>query len=146
MMVAARHTYGTVLEGKGTAGRLGSLYDVLFDDQSWQVRHLVVSIDRWFYGRQVLIDPSAVERAEWQERKLLVRMTREQIRHSPRADTDLPVSRGRDTDAAKILVWEAYWTGAPRCVGGTGGRPAPEEYEGADRPAHPLHRRHVGSR
>ena len=109
MVVAARHTYGAVLEGD--RGRLGALYDILFDDQSWKVRHLVVSIDRWFYGRQVLIDPQMVERAEWQERKLLVRMTRDQIRRCPPAEADLPVARRRDMDAARILVWEAYWTG-----------------------------------
>jgi sporulation protein YlmC with PRC-barrel domain len=110
MLIAARQTYGAALEG--ISGRLGSLYDILFDDQSWKVRHLVVSIDRWFYGRQVLVDPPMVDHAEWGERKLAVRMTREQIRHCPRAETDLPVSRSRDMDAARILVWEAYWTGA----------------------------------
>ena len=108
-MVAARHAYGAVLEG--VHGRVGTLYDILFDDQSWKVRHLVVSIDRWFYGRQVLVDPQVVDRAEWQERKLFVPLSREQIHRCPRAETDLPVSHRHNLDAARILVWEAYWTG-----------------------------------
>jgi sporulation protein YlmC with PRC-barrel domain len=109
MLVAARHTYGAILEGPH--GRLGTLYDILFDDQSLKVRHLVVSIDRWFYGRQVLVDPQVVERANWPERKMAARLTSGEIHQMPRAETDLPVARRHDMDAARILVWEAYWTG-----------------------------------
>jgi len=109
MIVAARHTYGAALEGVG--GRLGTLYDILFDDQSWKIRHLVVSIDRWFYGRQVLVDPGVAEHGEWEYRRVRVRMTRDEIRHCPPAETDLPVSRRHDIDAGRLLVWEAYWAG-----------------------------------
>jgi uncharacterized protein YrrD len=106
MLISTRHAYGAVLEGPD--GRLGALYDILFDDQSWKVRHLLVSRDRWFHGRQVLIEPDVVERADWAERKLSARMTKEQIERCPGPETDLPVARRQ---AAQVLVWEAYWTG-----------------------------------
>jgi uncharacterized protein YrrD len=109
MLISTRHAYGAVLEGPD--GRLGTLYDVLFDDQSWKVRHLLVSRDRWFHGRQVLIEPEVVERTDWAERKLSTRMTKEQIQRCPGPETDLPVARCQAREAAQVLVWEAYWTG-----------------------------------
>ena len=109
MLISTRHAYGAVLEGPD--GRLGALYDILFDDQSWKVRHLLVSRDRWFHGRQVLIEPEVVERTDWAERKLSVRMTKEQIERCPGPETDLPVARRKARQAAQVLVWEAYWTG-----------------------------------
>jgi uncharacterized protein YrrD len=111
MFTAAKHMYGASLEGAD--GRAGTLYDVLFDDQSWRVRYLVISTERWFRGRQVLVEPKAVQQAEWPEQRLSVSLTKEQVRRSPRADTDLPVARRRANEAARMLVWEAYWAGLP---------------------------------
>ena len=109
MLINARHMYGMPLEGSD--GRVGTLYDLLFDDQSWQLRHLVVSMDRWFLGRQVLLDPEVILDADWPGRRLRVRLTKEQVRHSPNVESDLPVARRDAIEAAHVLVWEAYWTG-----------------------------------
>ena len=111
MVTGAKYTYGASIEG--TDGRAGILYDVLFNDQSWRVRYLVVSTERWFRGRQVLVEPKAVQQADWPEQRLVVGLTKDQIRRSPPADTDLPVARRRATEAARVLVWEAYWAGIP---------------------------------
>ena len=85
------------------------LYDLLFDDRTWKVRHLVVSTERWFLGRQVLLDPELIEWADRPQRRLRVRLTREQVRHSPNVETDLPAARRASQAAAQVLVWEAYW-------------------------------------
>jgi len=111
MSITAKHAYGASIEG--IDGRAGTLYDVLFDDQSWRVRHLVVSTERWFHGRQVLIEPAVVDRADWSEQRVSVRLTKEQVRQSPPAQTDLPLARRNDQEAARMLVWEAYWLGIP---------------------------------
>jgi hypothetical protein len=108
MLITARQMYGTPLQGSD--GRVGALYDVLFDDQSWKLRHLVVGLDRWFLGRQVLLRPEAVQRAEWLDRRLRVGLSKEQVRRSPNVETDLPVARRKSLAAAQVLVWEAYWT------------------------------------
>lgn len=108
MIIAAKDIYGTPVEGSDC--RAGTLYDLLFDDQTWRLRHLVVSTDRLFLGRQVLLAPAAVEQADWLERRLRLRLTREQVRHSPSVESDLPVARRESAMAAQVLVWEAYWT------------------------------------
>ncbi|MCE5266269.1 MAG: hypothetical protein LLG00_00080 [Planctomycetaceae bacterium] len=109
MLISTRHAYGAVLEGPD--GRLGALYDILFDDQSWKVRHLLVSRDRWFHGRQVLVDPAVIERADWPNRKLSTRLTKEEIERCPGPETDEPVDLQNAGQPAQVLVWEAYWTG-----------------------------------
>jgi sporulation protein YlmC with PRC-barrel domain len=121
MFIVAKDTFGTPLEG--TDGRVGTLYDILFDDQSWKVRHLVVSTDRWFHGRQVLLEPGVVERADWPGRDVRVRLTNEQVRRSPNVDTDLPVARREPSESAQVLVSEAYWAGALGASSETGGDP-----------------------
>jgi hypothetical protein len=108
MLIAAKKMYGIPLEGAD--GRVGTLSDILFDDNSWRLRHLVVNLDRWFLGQQVLLDPNVIERMEWSDRKMLVHLTKEQARQSPNVDTDLPVARREIQEAAHLLVWEAYWT------------------------------------
>jgi hypothetical protein len=111
MTIAAKHAYGASIQA--TDGRAGILYDFLIDDQSWKVRHLVISIDRWFHGRQVLLDPKTIERTDWSASRLSVWPTKQQVRQSPLVDTDLPVGRRNLQEAARMLVWEAYWLGIP---------------------------------
>jgi hypothetical protein len=109
MLIVAKDMYGTTVEGND--GHVGTLYDLLFDDRSWRLRHLVVGLDRWFLGRQVLLDPEVIESVEWPDHRLRVRLSKEQARNSPNVDTDLPVARRESLAAAQVLVWEAYWAG-----------------------------------
>jgi uncharacterized protein YrrD len=109
--ITAKHAYGASIGG--IDGRGGTLYDILFDDQSWRVRHLVVSTERWFHGRQVLIGPEVVEQTDWPGQRVSVRLTKQQVMRSPRAETDLPVARRKNQESARMLVWEAYWAGIP---------------------------------
>jgi sporulation protein YlmC with PRC-barrel domain len=109
MFIPAKHIYGLPVEG--TDGRVGTVYDILFDDQSWIVSHLVVKTEHWFSGRQVLLSPDVVQRADWPGKRLYVRLTRQQLEDSPSVDSQLPVARRRTLEVAQVLVWEAYWSG-----------------------------------
>ncbi len=111
MFIAARDMYGTALEG--IDGRVGVLYDILFDDRSWRLRHLVVSLDRWFLGRQVLLDPEVIEWGDGPDQRPRVRLTKQEVRQSPSVESDLPMARRASEAAAQVLVWEAYWANVP---------------------------------
>jgi hypothetical protein len=108
MHIAAKRMYGTSLVESD--GRGGTLYDLLFDDQTWKLRHLVVAMDRWLLSQQVLLDPAVVQRVDWPNRRLEVRLTKEQVRRSPGVETDLPAARQEVQQVAQVLLWEAYWT------------------------------------
>jgi len=108
MFVSAKQTYGGLLVGSD--GRAGSIQDLLIDDRTWRVRHLTIGVDRWFLGRQVLLDPGSIERADWPSRQLYVGMSKREVRRRPSIDADSPPESRDSAAAAQALVWEAYWT------------------------------------
>jgi len=67
-------------------GELGSVDDLYFDDERWDVRYVVVNARRWIPGRKYLISPVAIDRERpLDEGDIRVELTREEIRESSRA-------------------------------------------------------------
>jgi hypothetical protein len=73
-------------------GKLGTVSDFLFDDQTWKLRWLVIQTGNWLNDRKVLIHPSAIDKADVANRTLLVKLSRDQVEKSPSIATDEPVS------------------------------------------------------
>lgn len=90
-------------------GDLGSAHDFYFDDREWVVRYIVVDTGTWLPGRRVLLSPAAVQGADWNDRRLAVMLSRDEIRQSPGAETDLPVSRQYETELTGYYGWPVYW-------------------------------------
>jgi uncharacterized protein YrrD len=84
-------------------GVLGSVVDFLFDDQTWQIRHLVVATGSDLPvatgsdlpvatgsdlppPRQVLLAPPWIKAIQWRERRVIVALTQENLRHNPAFD------------------------------------------------------------
>ena len=63
-------------------GELGSVDDLVLDDEGWDVRYLVVNARRWVPGRKVLVSPVAIDRP-LAEGDIRVDLTREEIRRCP---------------------------------------------------------------
>jgi hypothetical protein len=92
-----------------TDGSIGSVSDFYFDDERWTIRYLVVDTGKWLPGRLVLISPYSVTRTEWGEQRLLLSITREQVKSSPGIDTDKPVSRQHEADYLSYYGYPFYW-------------------------------------
>lgn len=75
-----------------TDGDLGHVADYIVDDESWELRFLVVETGHWLPGRSVLISPHWIESVEWGEGKVVVNLTRDEIKGSPEYDPLQPVS------------------------------------------------------
>ena len=104
-------------------GRVGSVKDFLFDDQSWKVRWMVVDTGNWLPGRQVLIHPSAIDPLDlaFPVKRVLpmmstgdtlvlsVRLTKLQIEASPEAREDEPVTKQMETDLYDHYGWDPSW-------------------------------------
>lgn len=67
-------------------GEIGHVEDFLVDDATWTVRYLLVDTRNWWPGRKVLVPPAVVERVEWSERTVFVRVARERVRSAPEYD------------------------------------------------------------
>ncbi len=55
-----------------TDGEVGKVVDIFFDDQSWVVRYRVVHAGSRLSSRKVLISLYAVQRADWDDKRLRV--------------------------------------------------------------------------
>lgn len=79
---------------QGTDDAIGHVEDFIVDDETWQVRYLVVDTSGWWFGRKVLVAPDWATRISWEERRVYLDMTREEIRTSPEWDPAAAIDRG----------------------------------------------------
>ena len=61
-------------------GAIGEVEDFIVDDKSWAIRDIVVDTLKWWPGGHVRVHPEYVERIDWNERKVHLRLTREQVK------------------------------------------------------------------
>ena len=94
-------------------GEIGRLKEILFDDQYWSVRYLIIHTGNWLRGKDVLILPSMVTAIEEDKESVDVDLTREQIENSPDADTSLPISRHYENDYYGHYGLNPYWLDDP---------------------------------
>lgn len=90
-------------------GEIGSVHDLLFDDSAWMVRYFVVSTGSWLSLRRVLIAPASVRAVDWSEGRLLLNLTRRQVKDSPDISADPPVSRQQEEWLRNYYAWPTYW-------------------------------------
>jgi hypothetical protein len=90
-------------------GEIGHVSDVLFEDDSWLVRWVVVDCGNWMTDRKVLLPPSALGHLDLQRREFSVRLTREQVKDSPDVDTDRSVTRHMEGNVYNHYGWTPYW-------------------------------------
>jgi hypothetical protein len=95
-------------------GELGKVHELLFDDRSWTLRHLVVSIRRNRSRRRlVLVPPAVLGKPDGDEEVFPVDLTRAQVLESPTVDADKPVSRQQERALCAHYGWVPQWAPAP---------------------------------
>jgi hypothetical protein len=95
-----------------TDGPIGKVKDFYFDDESWVIRYAVVDTSNWLGGRDVLISPYSMGRADWEGETLPVTVTKEQVKNSPSIDSDKPISRQYEKSYLGYYGYPYYWGGA----------------------------------
>jgi hypothetical protein len=74
-------------------GDIGKAKDFYFDDRDWTIRYLVADTGEWLISRQVLISPHSLAGVDRDQGSITVKLTKDQIEHSPTLNRDKPVSR-----------------------------------------------------
>ena len=100
-------------------GKIGTVADFLFDDDSWLVRWLVVDTGNWLSGRKVLLPPFVLGHADPATREFSVKLTMAQVKASPDVDTERSVSRQMESTVYDYYGWRPYW-GSGFYMGGYG--------------------------
>lgn len=72
---------------QATDGEIGHIDDVLVDEDSWNIRYVVLDTSNWIGGRSVLISREVVDAIDSPNRKIRVRLTRDEIKRGPSVDT-----------------------------------------------------------
>jgi hypothetical protein len=87
---SARDVIGYEIQtGDETAGHLT---DLMMDDKSWVIYHLVVSTGNRLSGNKVLLSPDHVDRMSWDESKVFVNVTKEAILQMASSDGPIGAS------------------------------------------------------
>src|SRR5918992_3079264 len=109
MLRSIRELQGYGIEA--TDGPIGSIHEMLFHDDRWVIRYLVVDTGKWLPGRKVLISPISLGKADESNRRIEADLTRKQIEDSPGIETDKPVSRQYETSYFDYYGYPYYWSG-----------------------------------
>lgn len=103
-----------------TDGEIGKVDALYFDDQTWEIRYLVVDTGGWLSGRKVLITPSAIGTPDLEAKVLPVQLTKDQVENSPDIDTEKTVSRQQEIALHSHYSWPFYGAAGEGLYGGMG--------------------------
>ena len=88
---------------RATDGRIGTVSDLYFDDNSWQVRYCVIDTGEWLGGRHVLVGSRRLSVVDGNSRDLWVRLAKAEVRTGQRAENHKPVSKQGTTPLVSAL-------------------------------------------
>ncbi|HTL69990.1 MAG TPA: PRC-barrel domain-containing protein [Candidatus Eisenbacteria bacterium] len=94
---------------KAADGPIGHVDDFIINDADWAVRYLVVDTRNWLPGKKVLISPWWVQDIRWEDSRICVSLTCEQIRRSPPYDFASPVGRDYEDTLFEHYGKPKYW-------------------------------------
>ncbi len=63
-------------------GTIGHVSSFLVDDKSWVIGELIVETGHWHLGKEILISPSKIGRIDYEESKVFVNLTKEDIQRT----------------------------------------------------------------
>ena len=98
----------------GADGIIGHVDDFVVDDETWEVRYLVIDTRNWWFGKKVLVDPRWASSVSWEKSQVHVDMSRKNIKNSPEWNGKTPISREYEARLFDHYGRHAYWDIAPR--------------------------------
>lgn len=104
---SAREVRGYYIQGSDDS--IGHVQDFIVDDETWEVRYLVIDTSNWWSGKKVLVAPHWASRVSWAERKVYVDLSREVIKSSPEWKENEGVNRDYEVRLYDYYGRPAYW-------------------------------------
>lgn len=100
------------ISGYGIAasdGEIGSVKDLIMDDEDWRARYLVVDTGKWLPGKKVLLSTDWIQACDWAESEMTVDLSRDSIKDCPEFDPSSPVSREVEERLYDFHGRPKYW-------------------------------------
>jgi len=90
-------------------GDVGHVTDLIFDEDTWAIRYLVVETTDWWDGRKLLIAPQSANQIDWGDITITLAMVRHEVKAFPHHDPAVDVERRDEIGAAQPHVFPSYW-------------------------------------
>jgi len=68
---------------EATDGDIGHVEDFILDDETWEIRYMVVDTQNWWQGKKVLVAPQWISRVSWDDSTVYVDLSKETIKNGP---------------------------------------------------------------
>jgi sporulation protein YlmC with PRC-barrel domain len=107
MFCCANRVEGYSVQALGE--RVGKVKDLLYDDLSWIIRYLVVDTSERIPKDQVLLLMLSIAQIDWENERIPVNLTIEDVKKSPAIDAHLPVSRKKELEIYNYYGRSPYW-------------------------------------
>jgi hypothetical protein len=92
-----------------TDHHFGQLEDFVIDNESWEIRYLVIDTVKFWPSKSVLIAPHWVDSISWTDRNFKIGLTEEQIKKSPEYNSEEPVNRQYEKRLYDYYGRPSYW-------------------------------------
>ena len=107
-----------------TDGEVGKTVDLLFDDQHFTTRYLIVDTSGFWEGEhKVLVSPISFRNVDWSTRLFHLNLSQAKLKDCPSVDLDKPVSRQYERQYSQYYGWPYYWGAGDTWAWGTGAYP-----------------------
>lgn len=90
-------------------GDAGQITDFILDDESWEIRYLVVETGGWLNGRKVLVSPHWINDVSWGQSKVFTSFSMEEIRKSPEYSEAELLDRDYEKNLHLHYGRDPYW-------------------------------------
>ena len=95
---------------EATDGDIGHVEELIVDTETWEIRYLVIDTKNWWPGKKVIISPKWVSTIDWDDKRVGVDLTREDIKSAPEYDSKVPVNRDYETHLFDYYGRPYYWS------------------------------------
>jgi uncharacterized protein YrrD len=68
---------------RATDGQIGQVQDFIFDDERWNISHLVVATGHWFSSKEIVLPVKNISRICYDDSTIFVNVGMETVRHAP---------------------------------------------------------------
>ncbi|ETZ19570.1 hypothetical protein [Pedobacter sp. V48] len=106
MLKSIQHLIGSSVKAKD--GKFGVIKDIYFDDNTWNVRYLIVEARWWLLKHQWVISPFTVLQTGLTESSIQVTLTNKEIRQYPVEEASIPVSKQEEESLFNHHSWPDY--------------------------------------
>ncbi len=90
-------------------GIIGTLGDLYFDEEEWQIRYAAIQIEEPIQTRTALVSVTALGKPDYKKGVIPISLPREKVYNSPETDVDLPVTREYEVALHRYYEWPVYW-------------------------------------